>query len=148
MHQVGFDRIAVVIAGQMQGAVGGEQVELERQRHAEAPRLPHRRVGADDELSDEWTSIRHLERERQHVGTPGDSAVEAVQATDLGVIDHGHLDQPRRTAERGQRPIDGAPQTRAGNRDPPLPLVDDDGHQLDAARAPSSRSAPRASWAP
>jgi|RhiMetdeSRZDD1v2_1073273.scaffolds.fasta_scaffold71242_3 hypothetical protein len=147
VHQVGLDRIAVVVAGQMEGAMGHEQVELQRQRYAQAPRLPHGRVGADDELSDERT-VRYLEREREHVRTPGDSSVEAVQATDLGVIDHRHLDDPRRTAERGQRAVDGAHETRARNRDPPLPLVDDHGHQLDAARAPSSRSAPRASWAP
>jgi hypothetical protein len=148
MHEVRLDRIAVVVADEMQRAVGGEEIELERQGHTQATRLPRRRVGAEDQLADERPGAGRLERKGQHVGPPADAAMDGVELADLGVAHDGRLDEAARPADRRQRPVDGAAQPRGRDRHAALALLDDSRHQADPARAPSSRSAPRASWAP
>jgi hypothetical protein len=113
MHQVGFHRIAVVVADQMEGAVRGEEVELECERYAEPARLSGRRLGGDDELADERSRVRRFKREREHIGAPPDATVGRVEPTDLRIIHHGDLDDASRSPDGRQRAIDGAGQACA-----------------------------------
>jgi hypothetical protein len=110
VHEVSFHGIAVVVAGEVEGAVRGQQIEFESQWHAEAARLSSGGVGGDDQLTDERPGIRRLERKREYIGAPADAAVSRVEASDLVIIDHCDLDETRRAPDRGQRPVDGTRQ--------------------------------------
>src|SRR5687768_6280305 len=124
------------------------QIELERERHPKPARLSRRRLGGDDDLTHERAGVRRLEGEREDIGAPPDATVRRVEVSDLRVVDDGDLDHTGRSPDGRQCAIDGASEARARNRNPPLALVHDRRHQEEPARAPSSRSFPRASWAP
>jgi hypothetical protein len=159
VHQVGLHGIAIVVAHEMKGTVRDQQIELERQRHAEPARLSQRGVGGDDDLPDELTGrVRRLQREGQHVRPPADPAIARVHAPDLGVVHHRDLDGAGRPPDGDQRAHGGPGQTGNGDRDATLAVVDGRRHQLAPVVASSSRAggaaagareaAVRASWAP
>ena len=87
-----LDRIAIVVADQVQHAMSHQQIELGRQRQCEPARLTPRGLGGDHDLADEPTRSRRLERKRQNVGSTVDATVHAVEMLDRRIIHDEDVD--------------------------------------------------------
>ena len=146
MHETRLDRIAIIVADQMQHTVRDEQVELDRERYLESVRLTPRGLPRDDDLADEGTrQVRRREWERQDVRAPADTAVSVVEPSDRRIVDDDHVDVACRAAKRGEGPLGGPREPRRRHGDPTLAIHDCCSHQ-DGAGV-DSRSPLRASWA-
>jgi hypothetical protein len=142
VHQVGLHGITVVPPDEVQRRVRGEQIELQRHRHADAPSLSERGVGGDDDLAHERARRSHvLERKREHIRSPPNAAPPRVELAHLAILDDRDVDEAGRAADRSERPIDGAAQTRDRDGNAALALLDGRGHQERSGRTPSSRAA-------
>jgi hypothetical protein len=129
VHEGGLDRIAVVVADQVEHAVGDEQVQLGRQRNVEAAGLARGRLGRDHDLPHERErGIRRLERERQHIGPPGDASVASVETPDLRVVDDEHVHVTRRATDRREGAARRPREPRRRDRHRALAIRDRDGH--------------------
>jgi hypothetical protein len=143
MHQLRLHGVAIVPAHEVQRTVSGEQIEFDGEGQAEPACLPRSRLCGDDDLTDQRAGrAGRLEGQREHVRAAANPAPVGVERAHLDVVDHPHLDDPRGSAHRRQRALDGAAKTGDGNGDAALALLDRRGHQEGSERAPSSRVAP------
>ena len=146
VHEAGLDGIAVVVTDQMEHPVGDQQIQLDRERYAEAMRLSPGSLGRDHDLTDERSrDPGRLEREREHVRTPDDAPVTAVETRDGRVAHDEHIDVARRPAERGECALRGPGESRRRQGDLALAIRDHRRHHGPAGGDP--RSPFRASWA-
>jgi hypothetical protein len=109
-------------------------------------RLSPSGLGRDHDLADErGRDPRRLERERQHVRTPDDASVTAVETRDGRVVHDEHIDIARRPAERCEGALRGPGKSRRRQTDLALAIRDRRRHHEAAGGDP--RSPLRASWA-
>src|SRR2546427_443609 len=146
VHEPGLAGVPVVVTDEVEHAVRDEQVELERERHAEPARLAPSSVRGDYDLAHERARrIGDAEREGEHIGAPPHAAPGGVQPADLVIADDENPDVAPRAAHRRERRARGSRQTRRRDRDTPLTIRDRDRHQAPSAAFPLSRA--RAPWA-
>src|SRR3989475_11998814 len=137
VHEPGLAGVPVVVTDEVEHAVRDEQVELERERHAEPARLAPSRVRGDYDLAHERARrIGDAEREGEHIGAPPHAAPGGVQPADLVIADDENPDVAPRAAHRRERRARGSRQTRRRDRDTPLTIRDRDRHQAPSAAFP------------
>ena len=137
VHQGGLDRVAVVVADQVEHTVGDEQIQLGRERNLEAARLARGRLRRDHDLPDEWDA-RRLERERQHIGPPGDAPVPRVETPNFGVVDDEHVHVARRATGGREGAARRPHEPRRRDRHCALAIRDRDGHHAGVGGDPRS----------
>src|SRR5947207_1590629 len=138
--------VPVVVADEVEHAVGDEQVELERQRHAEPARLAAGGVRRDHDLAHEGTRpVGDFQRKRQDVGAPPNATPGRVQPAYRIIAENEDLDVAARPSHRRQGRARGPHQTRRPDGDAPLAIRDRPRPQAPSAAFPLSRA--RASWA-
>ena|SRR5437867_5972107 len=115
-----------------------EEVELEGDRYADSLRLASGSVGGDDDLAEKASGAGRLEVEGQHVGGRPTAEIPCVQAANLAITYHAHVELTVRPPQRSKRGLGGATQAEERNADPALEVADHDGHQLPGAGNPSS----------
>jgi hypothetical protein len=138
VHQARLDRIAVVVADQMEHAVSDEQVELGREGHVDLARLTPGRLGRDHDLPDEWARPGCLEWEGQDIRAPVDAAVQPVETLDRRIVHDEHVDVSRRAAHGGQSATGGPGEPRRRHRHAVLAIGDCCWHQGCAGADPRS----------
>ncbi len=145
VHVAGFLGLVVVPAGQMQHAVNDEQVELEGHGHADPLRLATGGVGADDHLAEQAGRSGRIEIKGQHVGRGAAPEIACVQAANLAVTHHAHVELTVTASERVEGGLGGAAKAVGKNTDPALEVADCDGHQTpgegDSSSPPSGERA-------
>src|SRR5262249_19369536 len=114
-----------------------EGVEVEADGEATAARVAGGGVGAHDHLAEERARARDVEIEGQHVGGVPTSEIARVEAADLAIVHHAHVELPIAAAKGVEGSLRGGAQPRRGATDPPLAIPDRDGHQ-----APGDPGAP------
>lgn len=125
VHEVGFDGIAVVIAHKVEDAVRDEELELQRERDAEAARLAVGGVGRDHDLSHQSARrFGDFEREGQDVCPTADASEGAVETADLRVVHDGDFDAAPLTAHRVERTLGGTDQRPDGDGDAALAIFE------------------------
>jgi hypothetical protein len=126
MHEVGFDGIAVVIAHEVEDAVGDEELQFPGEGDTEAARLTVGGVGRDHDLPHQPARrFGNFEREGQNVGPPADAAEGTIETTDLSVVNDGDLDAAPLTAHCAQRALGGMDQRPDGDGDAALAIFED-----------------------
>jgi hypothetical protein len=146
VHEAGLEGIAVVVADQVEHPVDDQQVQLGRERNANAMGLAPGCLGRDHDLANERDrDPRRLERERQHIGAPDDAPVAAVETRDGRVVHHQHVDGAGRPAQRPEGTFGGPGEPPRRDGDLALAIGDRRWHHEAAGGEP--RSALRASWA-
>jgi len=138
VHETGGLRLVVIPAGQMQHAVNDEKVELESHRDADPLRLATGGVGADDDLAEEAGGSGCLEIEGEHVGGRAPAEITCVQAANLAITHHAHVELTVRPPQRAKGGLGGATHAEERDVDPALEIADHDGHQLPGEGNPSS----------
>ena len=101
VHQAGFDGITVVVADEVEGAVGHEKLKLEIEGDAEPARLAPGGVHGDHDLAHE-ASVRlgDLQWKGQDIGPPAYAAECPIEPPDLRVVHERDLDDASLAARR------------------------------------------------
>ena len=118
VHEAGLERLSIIVPDQMEHAMGDEQVQLERDRDAQARCLAPGGLGGDDHLAQQ----RRIERECEHVGSSVHAAKLRVEPPDLRVVDEREMQLLAGASERRERPRRRAPETTLREPDAALPV--------------------------
>jgi hypothetical protein len=112
VHQIGFNRVSVVVANEVKDTMGDEKLEFQSERDAETTRLAPGGVHRHHDLA--YQSTRRLgdfQWKGEDVRPSSDSAVEMVEATDFHIVHERDLDTSSLTAQRPERTL-GDPDQR------------------------------------
>jgi hypothetical protein len=107
-----------------------EEVELEGHRHSDPLRLASGSVGRDDDFAEKAGGSGRLEIEGEHVGGRPAAEISCVQAANLTIAYHAHVELTVRPPQHTKRGLGGATQPEERDADPALEVADHDGHQL------------------
>lgn len=151
MHQIRLDRVAVIVAHQMEHAVRDEQSELESERDADPAGLPACGVDRDHDLAYQPPGgVGDLQGKRQHIRSAADAAEGAVEAPDLLVVHEGDVSTASASTDRPQREPGGDIHAPATDGSAPSPIGASRPHygrSAGASGADGSVPPVRAPWA-
>jgi hypothetical protein len=129
VHEVRFGGITVVVAHEVEDAVGDQELELQIQRDAQSACLAPGRFDRDHDLADEppW-GFRNFQGEGQDVRPPPDPPEGPIEAPDLHVVDERDIDAVSLTPNGAERALGGADQSPEADGNAVLAILDDWAH--------------------
>ncbi len=128
VHAARGARLVVIPPGEMQEPVNEQQIQFQRDRHANLTRLALRRLCRNHDFAEEGGGHRALEVEGDHVRGPTSTEVAAMEPSDFTVVDDADVDVPIGSADRQESPPSEPAQSRRRDRDASLSIPDADAH--------------------